>query len=149
MQKQVNKQISICIVDDSNVYRDALVSFFKTKPDIHILFEACNGIELTKKLQKNHPQVVLLDLEMPKMNGVEALKKLRDKYPSIKFIILTMHDEENIIHSFLTMGANCYLNKAATPPEIYGAIINCLNYDFYVNSLMTNAIINRIKKQIH
>jgi DNA-binding NarL/FixJ family response regulator len=149
MQTQVNKQISICIVDDSAVYRDALVDFFKTTPDIHVIFEASNGLELTKKLQKNHPQVILLDLEMPKMNGMQVLKNVRDKYPSIKFIMLTMHDEESIIHSFLSMGANCYLNKAATPPEIYSAIINCYHNDFYVNSLMTNAILKRIKKQTH
>jgi DNA-binding NarL/FixJ family response regulator len=142
-----NAQISICIVDDSVMYRDALVSFFKTHPKINILFEASNGLELVKKLRKNHPQVVLLDMEMPVMDGMQALKVLRDKYPSIKFIVLTMHAEKLLINNFLALGANSYLNKEATPQEIYEAIENCYYNDFHINQLMTKAIMHKIKKK--
>jgi DNA-binding NarL/FixJ family response regulator len=147
MENFLDIVISIGIVDDSSIYRDALVSFFKTVPTIKILFEAENGIDLEKKLKLDHPQVILLDLNMPKMDGMKTLKRLRDKFPSIKFIILTMNEEENMINSFLSLGANSYLNKSASPDEIYNAIVNCYNNDFYLNSIMSNAIKHRMKKK--
>jgi DNA-binding NarL/FixJ family response regulator len=143
------KKISIGIVDDSAEYREALVFYLSKLLDIEIQFEANNGIELIAQLKKHHPQVVLLDVEMPGMDGLKALKLLRDQYPSIKFVMLTLHEDEAIVNSFLAVGANAYLTKSVEPAEIYSAIINCTTNDFYMNELVSSVLLKKIKKQPH
>ena len=146
--QSVNKKntISLAIVDDNSDYRDALMYYFNQLEDIDVLFEAGNGLELMENLKTAHPQVVLLDMEMPGMNGMDALRQLRDQYPSVKFIMLTMYLEEALIKSFLHLGANSYLNKSATPQEIYTAIKACCTTDFYMNHWISDVLLKGVKK---
>jgi DNA-binding NarL/FixJ family response regulator len=145
MQNSVVNKISICIVDDSPIYTIALVSYLKKLPNIEILFKAKTGLELIEKLKTHKPHVILLDMQMPDMDGMETLRKLRDEYPSVKFIMLTMHDEAELINSFLLNGANTYLSKTVLPKEIYEAIVTCYNSDFYMNNWVSNALVKGVK----
>jgi DNA-binding NarL/FixJ family response regulator len=144
MQNNTQK-ITIAIVDDSDPYREALSYYFSQLDDIEILFEASDGLELIENLKTKQPQVILLDMDMPNLNGLETLNKLRDEYPSIKFIILTMYNEKSVIWSFISNGANSYLNKSADAEEIYTAIVKCCDADFYMNDWINDALITKVK----
>lgn len=141
------KKITIAIVDDSKPYREALVYYFSDLSDVEILFEASDGLQLIEHLKKQQPQVILLDMDMPNMNGLATLNHLRDEYPSIKFIILTMYNEKSVIWSFLANGANSYLNKSANAEEIYKAIVECSESDFYMNNWINDALIYKVKNK--
>jgi DNA-binding NarL/FixJ family response regulator len=147
MQTSV-QTITIAIVDDSDPYREALSFYFSQLDDIEILFEASDGLELIENLKTKQPQVILLDMDMPNLNGLETLNKLRDEYPSIKFIMLTMYNEKSIIRSFLSNGANSYLNKSADGEEIYTAIVKCSDADYYMNDWISDALIRKVKKTV-
>jgi DNA-binding NarL/FixJ family response regulator len=140
-------KITIGIVDDSVPYREALRYYFSQLNDIEIVFEAADGLQLVENLKTQQPQVILLDMDMPNLDGINALKQLRDHYPSIKFIILTMYLEKSIIWSFMANGANSYLNKSADAEEIYTAIINCCEADFYMNDWINDALVHNVKNK--
>src|SRR5574343_1461002 len=91
-------KIKIAIVDDQHLFREGLKSLLDDEKDLHLDFEATNGLELMQKLKETvyPPDVILLDIEMPIMDGIEATIKIRQKYPRIKIIILTMHDEQEM-----------------------------------------------------
>jgi DNA-binding NarL/FixJ family response regulator len=141
------KKITIAIIDDSKPYREALVFYFSELSDVEILFEASDGLQLIEHLKTQQPQVVLLDMDMPNMNGLATLNRLRDEYPLIKFIILTMYNEKSVIWSFLANGANSYLNKSAYGEEIYKAIVECSESDFYMNNWINDALIYKVKNK--
>ena len=90
--------IKIAIVDDNSFLIKAAqekLSFFE---DFSIKITAINGLDVLEKLEKNHNiDLILMDIEMPKMNGIEATERIKNKYPQIKFIMLTVFDnDENI-----------------------------------------------------
>lgn len=147
LPKPNQHKITIGIVDDSEPYREALKYYFSQLDDIEIVFEATDGLQLIKNLREQQPQVILLDMDMPNLDGITVLKQLRDKYPSIKFIILTMYHEKSIIWSFMANGANSYLNKSADAEEIYTAIINCCEADFYMNDWINDALVHNVKNK--
>jgi DNA-binding NarL/FixJ family response regulator len=137
--------ITIGIADDSESYREALRYYFNGLKDVTVLFEAVDGVHLIDELKLHQPNVVLLDIDMPKLDGMGALIKLRDAYPSVKFIMLTMFMEEALISACIENGANSYLNKLAGPDEIYAAIIKCCETDFYMNEWINQALISGVK----
>jgi DNA-binding NarL/FixJ family response regulator len=140
------QKITLAIVDDSDTYREALVYYFTQLLDIEIIFECKDGLELIEEINKRQPQVVLLDVDMPRLNGMDALCSLRHKFPSVKFIMLTMYMEKALISSFIEHGANSYLNKSATAEEIYTAIVKCSEADFYMNDWIDEALVSKVKK---
>jgi DNA-binding NarL/FixJ family response regulator len=138
-------KILVGIADDSDTYREALRFYLSGLNDVSVLFEVSDGAELIKKLETHQPQVVLLDLDMPNVDGMQALIQIRDLYPSVKFIMLTMFMEKALISACIENGANSYLNKMASPEEIYAAIIKCCEADFYMNDWISEALVSNVK----
>ena len=120
--------IKIAIVDDNTFLQKAIqdkLSFFDT---IEIKFKALNGYDLMLKLDKNpHVDLILMDIEMPKMNGIEATESVKNKYPHIKIIMLTVFDNDENIFKSIKAGADGYLLKEVSPDELFTAIHDTLN----------------------
>ncbi|MEP2670832.1 MAG: response regulator transcription factor [Cyclobacteriaceae bacterium] len=133
-------RINICIVDDHNLFRKAMVRLLKTFKKVDQVWEAQHGKELLQILNKNKPDVVLLDLEMPIMNGVETAEYIIPKYPDIKIIVLTQHDSEKFMLHMLEMGVHSFLLKNSNPDELERAILSVYEKDFYHNDLISNVM---------
>lgn len=133
-------RINICIVDDHNLFRKAMVRLLKTFKRIQDVTEAQNGKELIKLMSKQTPNVILLDLEMPVMNGVETAEFVIPKYPDVKIIVLTQHDSEKYILHMLEMGVHSFLLKNANPDELERAIYSVYDKDFYHNDLISSVM---------
>ena len=106
----MEKSIRIIFADDKEMWRKHLIQDLAPF-DIACIGEAGNGEELLEQLKTKKPDVVLLDLRMPVMDGNHTMQLLKEQYPKIKVIILSMHDEEELIHDYLTRGAKGYLSK--------------------------------------
>jgi len=114
--------IRILVVDDHSVVRDGLVAMLDTQADFRVVGEAAGGQEMLEKVAILHPDVTLLDLEMPGMDGVEAMRRLSADSPSPQVIAFTVFDTDERILGALQAGVQGYLLKGAPREEIFNAI---------------------------
>jgi DNA-binding NarL/FixJ family response regulator len=114
--------IRVLLADDLPVVRSGLRKFLSVAPDIEVVGEAANGQEVLHMVAEVRPNVVLMDVEMPKLDGVAATQLLRQDFPDINVILLTMFDRDRYVFEGLQAGAISYLLKDAENDEIIAAI---------------------------
>ncbi len=134
--------IKILLADDGLLFRK-VVSFLLTKEEnIEIVFEASNGSEIVSFLDENsnHPDIILMDIEMPLLNGVEATKLIHKNFPNIKIVALTAHDSETFILNMIHVGAVSFIEKNANPDQVIFTINEVFNKGFYYNSKVLEII---------
>jgi DNA-binding NarL/FixJ family response regulator len=120
--QSVAQSIRILVADDHPVVRDGLVSMLGTQADFEVVGEAATGVETVRQTLALHPDIVLIDLEMPEMDGVEAIRQLRGTAPETHMIVLTAFDSDERIVGALEAGAQGYLLKGAPRSDIFHAI---------------------------
>lgn len=116
--------IRVMIVDDQFIVRSGLSSFIMIYPDFEYVGEAANGEEAVRICGELRPDIILMDLLMPKMNGVEATRQIIQQYPSTKILVLTSFKEETLVEQVLQAGAIGYILKDVSADELAGAIRN-------------------------
>ncbi|HEX6797469.1 MAG TPA: response regulator transcription factor [Ktedonobacterales bacterium] len=114
--------IRILLADDHPVVRDGLAAILSTQPDFAVVAQAGSGEEALRRAAEAHPDVVLLDLEMPEMDGVEAMRRLREQRDAPRVIVFTAYDTDDRILAAVRAGAQGYLLKGAPRDEIFQAI---------------------------
>jgi NarL family two-component system response regulator LiaR len=115
-------QIRILIVDDHAVVRKGIRALLSTEKDIEVIGEADDGQEAIKRYQSLTPDVLLLDLLMPKMNGIEVIKAVKEKHPEAKILVLTSFAADDQVFPAIKAGALGYLLKDTGPEELVDAI---------------------------
>jgi DNA-binding NarL/FixJ family response regulator len=114
--------IRLVVVDDHPVVRHGLVAMLRYERDMQVVGEAENGVEAVNRILELVPDVVLLDLNLPKMSGIEVMRQVRAQQPQIRFLVLTTYDTDEYIGPALEAGAQGYLLKDATPDELTRAV---------------------------
>ncbi|MFD2786046.1 response regulator [Hymenobacter rubripertinctus] len=115
--------IRLAVVDDHILFRKGLRALISGFPGMEVLFEAGDGQELLEHLDHGTiPDVILMDLQMPVLDGLQTVRLLRAQYPQVRSIIISMHDEPELIDSLRAEGAHGYLLKNASPEEVLGTI---------------------------
>jgi DNA-binding NarL/FixJ family response regulator len=141
--------IKYVIADDHTIFRQGLRLVLSEDPHLSLLAEAADGLALLNILKQTSPDVILLDLKMPGMDGIEATREIRAAYPQIKILILTMHDDEQLIIHLLEAGANGYLIKNTDADEIKLALHACYENGYYfsdyISSLMLKTLMQKNK----
>jgi two-component system NarL family response regulator len=110
------------IADDHQVVREGLSAILKTKEDIEVVGEARDGVEAVEKAREFKPDVILMDISMPRMNGVEATRRIKLEQPQIGIVVLTMYEEEEFIFDLVKAGATGYMLKNSDSSQIIKAI---------------------------
>lgn len=116
------KKIRVLIADDHQVVREGLSAILRTKEDIEVVGEVKDGTEAVEQARRLKPDVILMDISMPRMNGVEATRQIRREQPEIGVVVLTMYDDENYIYDLVKAGATGYLLKDSDSSQIVKAI---------------------------
>jgi DNA-binding NarL/FixJ family response regulator len=119
---RATKKIKILFADDHSVVRDGLRALFSSSPHFDIVGEAADGEQALRLTAKRNPDVLLLDITMPKVNGIEATRLVKKSQPNTKVLILTVHEEAEYIHEIIRAGANGYVLKTADSKEIFAAV---------------------------
>ncbi len=115
--------IRVAVVDDHLLFRKGLRALVSGFAGMEVLFEAGDGQELLERLDFGVvPDVILMDLQMPVLDGLQTVRLLRVQYPYVRVIIISMHDEPELIENLRAEGAHGYLLKNANPEEVRKAI---------------------------
>lgn len=137
---------SIVLVDDHSLLRMGLASLVESLGNT-VLFEADNGKEFTEKLDTdNLPDIVLMDINMPKMDGFETTQWLKQNHPQVQVLALSMYDNETSIIRMLKCGAKGYILKDSEPAELKEAIHAIINKGFYYSDLVSGKLMHAINK---
>ena len=121
MSQEVVK-IRVLIADDHPVVREGLAAMLAREPDIDVVGEAQDGQEAVDRVGTLTPNVVLMDLMMPKMGGVDAIRAIRERYPNVQMIVLTTYGDDDSIFQGIAAGARGYLLKDAPRDELFRAV---------------------------
>jgi two-component system NarL family response regulator len=116
------ERIKVLIVDDHRVVREGLSAILKNKENLHVVGEAQDGQEAVEHVRSLEPDVVLMDVSMPRMGGVEATRIIKREFPHIGIIALTMYEEQQYIFDLVRAGATGYLLKDSDSAQIVKAI---------------------------
>jgi len=114
--------ISVLVVDDHPVVRHGLMAILRWEQDIQLVGEAADGEEAVRLILQHQPDVVLLDLRLPKLSGIDVMRQVRAQVPGTRFLVLTTYDTEEYIAPALAAGARGYLLKDAEPEVLSRAI---------------------------
>lgn len=114
--------IKVLIADDQELIRQSLQIVLNTKDDIKVVGVASDGQEVIKEIRRELPDVILMDIRMPKMDGVQCTKIIKESYPKVKIIILTTFDDDEFVYNALKFGASGYLLKGVSMEELVNAI---------------------------
>jgi NarL family two-component system response regulator LiaR len=117
-----SKSIRILIVDDHPVVRHGLNVLLGTNPELEVVAEASNGHEAIAAVDRQAPDVVLMDLMMPEMDGVEAIRQILDNRPKTRILVLTSYGADRKLFPALDAGATGFLLKDSTPGQLVSAI---------------------------
>lgn len=110
--------IRVLVVDDHPVVRHGLIAILRYEPDIEVVGDAADGAEAVQLILERKPDVVLLDLRLPKLSGIDVMRQVRGAAPEVRFLVLTTYDTDEYIGPALAAGARGYLLKDATPDEL-------------------------------
>ncbi|MBN1218811.1 MAG: response regulator transcription factor [Anaerolineae bacterium] len=116
------ERIRLLLADDHAVVRAGTRELLERQPDLHIVGEAVDGEEAVRLTQELQPDVVVMDVRMPKISGVEATRRIKAEYPEVRVLVLTAHDDDEYVFALLQAGANGYLLKTAEIDELVKAI---------------------------
>ncbi|HTL81244.1 MAG TPA: response regulator transcription factor [Bacteroidia bacterium] len=142
----MSQSYKIAVVDDQQLFRKGLISLFQEFEELNVVIEASNGKEFLDKLKCKDPDVVFLDLEMPVMSGIETTEVLKSKFPELKIIILTMHNDEEIILHLIEKGAHGFLLKDEPIENLVDAVYSVMETGYSFNDRVSNAMIRSLVK---
>ncbi len=118
----MTERARILITDDHAVVREGLRALIETKPDMELIGEAADGVEAVEKARLLQPDVILLDIVMPRMDGVTAIREIKRENPDARILVLTSFAEDGQIFPAIKAGALGYLLKDSSPGELIQAI---------------------------
>ncbi|OGW29332.1 MAG: DNA-binding response regulator [Nitrospirae bacterium GWC2_42_7] len=131
----------VLIADDHTLVREGIAAFLKLSEDIEVIAEASDGLEAIEKVKKFNPDIVLMDIAMPKLGGLEATVALKKINPDIKILVLTQYDDKEYISRFLKAGVSGYLLKRAVGNELITAIRVVNRGEFYLFSSLASEVV--------
>ena len=129
------------MADDHVVVRAGIRQFLEQSPDIQVIAEASNGQEACLLLEQHHPDVVVLDIQMPLMSGIEVTRWIRSKRLSIGVMVLTAYDDDPYVRAVLQAGANGYVLKTANPQEIVRAVRDVFNGKSVIDATLAQKMV--------
>lgn len=116
------RKIRVLLADDHRILRNALASMLADEQDLEIVGEAGDGVEAVELASQYRPDVILMDITMPRLNGIEATRRITATWPQVRVIGLSMHEEEGMAAQMREAGASAYLTKGGSPDQLLATI---------------------------
>jgi len=135
------KPVRILLADDHTIVRQGLARLLEEQRNFKVVGEAVNGQDAVEKAEKLKPDIIIMDIAMPRMNGIEAAKRVRKVIPETKIIILSMYSHEHYIHELLECGVSGYLLKDSGGQDIIKAIRAALKNETFLSPSISKKVV--------
>lgn len=137
----MSEKNTIIIVEDHKLLREGLQSLLNNVDTYQVVGEAADGIEAIKIIKQKEPDLILLDLSMPRMNGISVVKEIKRMYPKMRILVLTIHDSDEHVLEAFEAGADGYCLKDAGRKELLIAIDSILCGKTYISPAMADIVL--------
>ena len=131
----------IVIAEDQKILREGLISLLSSGDDFEIVGEAEDGLSAVRCVERCNPDLLLLDLSMPKMSGISAIKEIKSQIPQTKILVLTIHETEEYILEVFKSGADGYCLKDASHSELLVAIKSVLSGNRFISPGISDKVL--------
>jgi two-component system response regulator NreC len=131
----------VLIADDHALVREGIVAFLKLCDDIEVVAEASDGLEAIEKTNKYRPDIIIMDINMPKLGGLETTVEIKKMYPHIKVLVLTQYEDREYISRFLKAGVSGYLLKKAVGSDLITALKTIGRGELYLYSSIASEVV--------
>ena len=137
--------IKVLVVDDHALFRRGIVTVLANEKSIKIVGEAADGLEAIEKAEKLAPEVILMDLNMPRLSGLQATQVLHTKMPQANILILTVSDNEADLFAAVKFGATGYILKNTEPEELVQAVLHIAQGGVIMSPVMATKLLSEFK----
>ncbi|ERN51981.1 DNA-binding response regulator [Alkalihalophilus pseudofirmus] len=141
-----NKKIRIVLIDDHQLFREGVKRILAMEPEFEIVADGEDGSEARALVDEHRPDVILMDINMPKVNGVEATRELVAAYPNVRVLILSIHDDETYVTHVLKTGASGYLLKEMDAGALIEAVKVVASGGSYIHPKVTHNLIKEYRR---
>lgn len=128
--------IRVLVADDYEDWRNLVRLLLQARPEWQVLFEAKDGSEAVQKTEELKPDLILLDIGLPKLNGIEAARRIRQHSPNSKIVFLSMDNSLDVVQEALGTGAQGYVYKGRAPSDLQPAIDAALRGEQFVSCML-------------
>jgi len=147
MKQQAKKAIRLLICDDQDIVCEGLRAILTPVPQIEVVGIANNGAEAIDLTRIKHPDLILMDLKMPKMNGIQATKIIREQFPEVRVLVLTTFDTDEWVLDAIRNGAAGYLLKDTPQEDLIRAILDTAHGLRHIDPHVAGKILDRVARQ--
>ena len=119
---QRKRRTQVLIADDHALVRGALTQLFSSEPDMDVVGDAVDGRDAVEQARRLRPDVVVMDVSMPRLGGVEATREVRRLCPGVRVVGLSMHESDDMARVMLEAGAAGYVSKSAPAEDLLAAV---------------------------
>lgn len=143
-----NEKIRVLVADDHEMIRQAVVMMLKNEPDLEVVGEAGDGAEAVRIATEMMPDVVLMDVRMPRRSGIEATAQIKEISPTTRIVMLTVSDEEADLYDAVKAGASGYLLKHTPVEEIAEAVRNVFSGQSQISPSMATKLLSEFQTMV-
>ncbi len=140
--------IRVLLADDHALFREGVRALLEAEEDIEVVGEVEDGRSAVSEAVRLHPNVVLMDITMPRLDGVEATRQLSARAAKVKVLMLTMHDSEEVFQRSISAGAAGYVLKRSGGLELVGAIRSTHEGNTYLSPLLAKALLDDYQRRL-
>lgn len=143
------RKVRIVLVEDHTIVRQGIKMLLKFHGNYEVVSEASDGFSALEEVKTALPDVVILDISIPKINGIETAKQIRKISPDTKIIVLTMYESREFVTRMLDIGVSSYLNKESTDTDLIAAIESTLKGQIFLSPSVSKILVEQLKGKKH
>ena len=141
-------KITILLAEDHKVVREGTRRLLESQSDFEVVGEASDGIEAIELAKKMKPEIIIMDVSMPRLNGIEATKQIKALYPNMAILVLTGYDDDEYVFALLEAGAAGYLLKESSGEELIDAIRQVMTGEPVLHPKIMKKVLNRLRAPV-
>jgi two-component system, NarL family, response regulator LiaR len=137
--------VRVALVDDHDLLRRGIKTMLETSGGIEVVGEASDGADAVATVESTEPDVVLIDVIMPKMDGIEATRAIKDAFPNVGVVVLSGHDEQQFVFDALKAGASGYLLKTAELDEVVTTVLGVARGEAKLDASLASQVLSEFQ----